>query len=233
MVKLTSVAGNTFLWQQNNANGPSIEKLKAESFSYIEKNDYEAIFIELDTNDMPSEIGAFAGDSCVGATKVLPGDTTVLVCTYTEGYEGADITFEFSYATKAARTDKPDYFVEDPLSGISERRMIKAGENQPYHFVSFKLKDESQINTVSTGLNCYPNPASESFCVSFYLSEDAFVKLELLSPLGIVVYEKQLGYQTEGNHACDIQSIGLPIGYYFVRIYTTDQFYTGTLLINH
>jgi hypothetical protein len=233
MVRLTSAAKTTFNWQQNNSNEPSIEKLKAESFTYTEQYDYNAIFIELDTNDMPSEIGAYAGDSCVGATKVIPGDTIVLICAYTEGYESEDITFGFSYATKAARIDKPDYFEFNQSTGKSERRMIKAGENQSYHFVSFKLKDDIQLNTVSTVVNCYPNPASGSFNVSYYLSEDACVKLELLSPLGIVVYEKQLGYQTEGNHACDIQSIGIPVGYYFVRIYTADQSYTGTLLINH
>jgi hypothetical protein len=233
MVKLTSISNDSFIWEQNNSNEPSIDKLKAESFTYTEQYNYDAIFIELDTNDMPAEIGAFAGDSCVGATKVLPSDTTVLICAYTEGYEGENITFEFSYETKAARTDKPDYFVLNPNTGICERRQIKIEAEQSFHIVSFKSSVDNQENSVSTGLCCYPNPASDAFSVSYYIPEDAFVKLEMINPLGIKVLEKQLGYQMQGNHSCDIQAVGLPIGYYFVSIYTADRFYVGKILVNH
>lgn len=233
MVKLTSISSNSFTWQQNNSNEPSIDKLKAESFTYTEQYDYDAIFIELDTNDIPSEIGAFAGDSCIGATKVLPGDTTVLICAYTEGFEGEDITFEFSYVTKTVRADKPDYFVFNLNTGKSERRLIKVEEEQSYHFVSFKSIGDNPINAVSSKLNCYPNPATDAFNVTYYVPKNGYVKIEILNSLGIKVIEKQIGYQTQGNHTYDMHTVGLPIGYYFVRIYTADQFYVGTLLINH
>lgn len=232
MVKLTSTASTSFTWLQNNPEAPSVEKLKAESFIYNEQYDYEAIFIELDTNDSPEEIGAFAGDSCVGATKVLPGDTTVLICAYTEGFEGQDITFEFSYATKAARINQPDYFVLNQGTGISERRRIQAGENQPCHFVSFKQKKDNQSNTFSNRLNCYPNPASDAFSLSYFIPEDGYAELEILNPLGLVILEKTFGYLTQGNHTFDVQIAGLPVGYYFVRLYAGKQIHAGTLLIN-
>jgi hypothetical protein len=165
MVKLTSVSNNSFTWQQNNSNEPSIEKLKAESYTYTEQYNYDAIFIELDTTNLPSEIGAFAGDSCVGATKVLPGDSTVLICAYTEGYEGEDITFELVYNTKSSRPERPEYFVENPISGKSEQKRIKVGDKQSYHFVSFKSKSDNIINAEVNELHCYPNPATNSFSV--------------------------------------------------------------------
>jgi len=72
MVILT--LGNTieqkFAWERAGGGGALINKDAPEYFQFSEQPDYEAIFIDLDSIDLPDEIGAFAGDSCIGATKV-------------------------------------------------------------------------------------------------------------------------------------------------------------------
>jgi hypothetical protein len=85
---------NNFQWQYSGQPLMDDPKEATLFYSFEEKADYEAIFIELDTLNTPAEIGAFAGDSCIGATTVLPADSLVLICAYTEGFEGQEISFE-------------------------------------------------------------------------------------------------------------------------------------------
>lgn len=132
-----------FHWQT--AGQPPLDDPKgpSELFSYQEQPEYDAIMIELDTGNLPQEIGALAGDTCIGATAVHSGDTLALICAYTLGFEGEEITFELVFPTKTVMQSN-DYVVLNTSTGIREKRRIIAGEDQPYFLVSFKL-NSSQL----------------------------------------------------------------------------------------
>lgn len=222
-----------FHWQY--AGQPSMEDPKGPSlfYSFEEKAGYEAIFIELDTLNTPSEIGAFAGDSCIGATAVLPADSLVLICAYTEGFEGQEISFEMLYPGKSSRPRHEDYLVTNPQTGIREKRRIVAGGNQPYHVVSFKTEPAQSSLPGSFQLQCVPNPANRQVTVSYFLACDAVVSLQLNNALGVAVMSWKPGFQSAGSYTFGFSAEALPAGYYQLSINDGTIFNTEKLLIIH
>jgi len=224
---------SNFHWQY--AGQPLMDDPKEATlfYSFEEKAGYEAIFIELDTLNTPAEIGAFAGDSCIGATTVLPSDTLLLICAYTEGFEGQEISFEMLYPGKSSRPRHKDYLVTNPQTGIREKRRIVAGGNQPYHVVSFNIEPAQNPLSGSFRLQCIPNPANRQVTVSYFLARDAAVSLQLTNALGVAVMSWKPGWQSAGNYAFGFSAEALPAGYYQLGISDGTIHNTEKLLIIH
>lgn len=214
-----------FHWQyadqslQDEPKGPSL------FFEYEEKAEYTPIFIELDTLNLPLEIGAFAGDSCIGATTVLPSDTMVLICAYTEGFEGEEITFELLDPTKSVHPRYKEYLVLNSQSGIREHRRITAGEKQPYFVVSLTNDTEQNSSSESSWLQCMPNPAHQEVKVSYFLDREAEVSLQLTDAIGRMVLTWQRGKQGAGKYDFSFSTGNLPAEYY--QLMLSAGSYTG------
>ena len=206
-----------FHWQMTGMQQEAESKLPSLSFHYEEQAEYDALFIELDTLDLPDEIGAFAGDSCIGATTVLPSDTMAMICAYTEGFEGEEITFELLYPTKSARPRCRDYSVLNIASGILEKRRIVAGENQPYFLVSLKSQENIPSDQTAFNVNVRPNPIKDEFTVSYFTGQEVLVELSLINALGLPVRSWQRGFQGAGNYSMTIPTAGLPSGCYYLK----------------
>ena len=233
MIKLYSNADASFNWQQLIPSSPGTEKPPAELFSYEEQANYEAFFLELDTSDLPDEIGAMVNDTCIGATKVYSDEDTVLICAYTEGFEGEEISFQFAYSTKNSRPRIRAYSVLNNRTGIKEQRSIKVGENQPYYFISFKDASREASGPGSGWINCHPNPASREVIVDFFLDKEGEVTLQLVSTLGNVISSWSLGAKSPGNYQYTFPTSDIPGGYYLVSLSAGNQIHTKKLCIIH
>jgi len=222
-----------FHWQYGGQLSPNDPKNPSLFFQYNEQPEYDAIFIELDTMNKPEEIGAFAGDSCIGATTVLPTDTTVLICGYTKGFEGQEITFNLVYPTKSFRPDYDNYYVMNNQTGIREQRRIVAGEKQPYFLVSFNEKSGQVPLEESSWMTCRPNPADNEARVSYFINEDTETNFQLFNSLGSLVKSWKRGYQKAGAYDFRFSTASFPSGYYQLEMNTGNIHYTQKLIIIH
>ncbi|HPM93133.1 MAG TPA: T9SS type A sorting domain-containing protein [Bacteroidales bacterium] len=222
-----------FHWQYGGIFASVEPKAPSLYFQYEEQPAYDAIFIELDTLNLPEEIGAFAGDSCIGATTVLPSDTMALICAYTEGFEGEEITFELLYPTKSARPRCRDYSVLNTTTGIREKRRIVAGENQPYFLVSLKSQENIPADEAAFNVNVRPNPARDEFTVSYFSGEEALVELSLINTLGLPVRSWQRGIQGAGSYSIMISTTGLPSGCYYLKVKAGNAVEIQKIIIIH
>ncbi len=222
-----------FHWQYGGIFASVEPKAPSLYFQYEEQPAYDAIFIELDTLNLPEEIGAFAGDSCIGATTVLPSDTMALICAYTEGFEGEEITFELLYPTKSARPRCRDYSVLNTTTGIREKRRIVAGENQPYFLVSLKSPENIPAVEAAFNVNVRPNPARDEFTVSYFSGEEALVELSLINTLGLPVRSWQRGIQGAGSYSIMISTTGLPSGCYYLKVKAGNAVEIQKIMIIH
>jgi hypothetical protein len=222
-----------FHWQYGAMYDPEGPKAPSLSFQYEEQPEYDALFIELDTLDLPDEIGAFAGDSCIGATTVLPGDTMALICAYTEGFEGEEITFELLSTTKSTRPRCRDYTVLNTTTGIRENRRIVACENQPYFLVSLRSQDNIPADEADFNVNVRPNPARDEFTVSWFTGQEAFMELSLINALGLLVGSWQRELSGAGNHSMTISTAGLPSGCYYLKVKAGNTVEVQKIMIIH
>ena len=115
MLKLKPYSNTTLQWQRFGV-APSRDGIpKSEHFGYDEQTAYTPIYIEMDSTENPTEIGAFIGDSCIAATMVGESDTLAMVRAYTNDTTGQEIVFETWYdSLKSAPARIRDYYVFNP-----------------------------------------------------------------------------------------------------------------------
>jgi hypothetical protein len=223
----------SFVWNRAGGGGNIIHKDAPEFFQFSEQPDYEAMFIELDSIDLPDEIGAFAGDSCIGATKVLPDDTAAMICAYTQGFEGEEISFELMYPTKTTRPVIKDYLVFNKHTRINERRKITVGEKQPFYMVSFNKNKDNTDMVNASWIHCLPNPARDEATITYFISNETKVKIMLTNILGKEIMDWDQERQNAGEYRFKVNTSSLPAGYYLVSATAGHQTCAKKLLIVH
>lgn len=171
---------------------------EARYFEYEEQADYTTVFIELDENTDVQEIGAFVGESCVGATVVEEGDSLVEIQTYLQGAEGDEMYFQTYSPNKSAPTNCPDYYVKDFNTLQYVNRKIRPYDKKPFHMVSFK--NEVIENKDDLIVYHYPNPANEEVNIRFNLQEKQQVTLELMDINGKLIEKIDLGSYPMGTN---------------------------------
>jgi len=231
MIKLYSRTNDNFYWQLNTPVGPGIDKPPSALFSFEEQANYEALFIELDSTNLPDEIGAIVNDTCIGATKVFPEDDTVLICAYTERFEGEEISFQFAYNTKTTNTPVDDYYVLNPRTGIRENRRIRVGEKQPYYFISLK-ENKNQVFIQPAGwVKCHPNPASAEVTIDCFIDRESKVHLTIMNTLGVECLSRNLGMKSPGHFQCNLSLDAIPAGYYLLKMTAGNLIMTDKLCV--
>ncbi len=233
ILMLGNTEEQTFSWNRAGSGGANNNKVAAEYFVYKEKEDYEALFIDLDSIDLPDEIGAFAGDSCIGATKVLPGDTSAMICAYTQGFEGEEISFELIYPTKATRPMVDDYLVFNDQTRINENRKIRIGEKKQFYLVSFSKKFDNTGLMNATWIHCLPNPARDEATIVYFVPDETSVRISLANILGKEIRNWDQEQQTAGEYNLKFKTSTIPAGYYLVSLTAGNQTCAEKLLIIH
>jgi hypothetical protein len=173
-----------------------------EHFTYSETSDYAPIFIELDSNDQPLEIGAYVGDSCIGATVVETGDSVIMIRGYLPEQTSGTITFEKYYGSEKALPARiSDYYVKNNATGIREKRAIDSREKSKYYQVSFKKESNAPILANPIKINFYPNPCPGAGTIEYFLPDDSDVTFEVLDVYGRKVNSLVFSNQQSGSYS--------------------------------
>ncbi len=221
-----------FHWQNGTTPSPSEVKSATVHYQYEEQADYTAYLIEIDTANRPQEIGAFIGDSCIGATTVLPDDTLVLIRGYDKDTVG-DVVFEEYYSTKSSVPAITDYFVKIPGKQLWQKRTINNKEGKSHYLISFKRKKTvSPINDDNDfALKVYPNPAQNRLTVEYTTSGEVNTTLEVFDVTGkkIVKLQNRL---TAGIHQNVINTQHFINGIYLLRVSTGNQTAVKRFVVN-
>jgi hypothetical protein len=191
-----------------------------QHFSYVEQTSYVGLVVELDSGQNPREIGAFVGDTCIGASVVPSGDSICMIKAYTQAAIG-NISFELYYGDeKSARARIHEYLVLNTRSMQREIRSIHTGEQQGVFFISLKQQPDDEPAHSGASLQCHPNPLDGVCSIRVYNPRDTEVKLELTD-----MYGKTLGIIEEGRRPkgaflvrWDTARWGLTPGMYFIRL---------------
>ncbi|MCF8387240.1 MAG: T9SS type A sorting domain-containing protein [Bacteroidales bacterium] len=224
MVVMETGTDLTFQWNRYGSGNNDDGRSAPEQYQYTEQSDYTSLFVELDTTENPQEMGAFVGDSCVGATKVLENDTLVLIPAYTDGLSG-DITFQEYYGTKATSAKRDDYYVNTFISGKWEKRNIHTKENNDFYLISLKGKKNNVHipQEISFGLSCFPNPVSATCRISYTLPSEQHVRLEVCDIFGNTVAVIRDGLNKSGDYELTWKAVyssgqKLPAGVYIIQL---------------
>ena len=185
MLILKTDSDLSFQWQRYGNPPSSEEKLATEYYQFTEQADYTSFFIELDSTSNPQEIGAFIGDSCVGASTVFESDTIVLIPGYIEGISG-EVTFEEYYdSLKSFKPAIKQYFVNNK-NGNWEKRTINTNERQDYYIISFKDEKilSNEILDNPAWISCSPNPVKSSSLINYYVPEQSMIRISVYNLYG-------------------------------------------------
>ncbi len=221
-----------FHWQNSTSPSPSEVKSATVHYQYEEQADYTAYLIEIDTSNRPQEIGAFIGDSCIGATTVLPDDTLVLIRGYDKDTVG-DVVFEEYYSTKSSVPAITDYFVKIPGKQLWQKRTINNKEGKSHYLISFKQKKTVRPvnNDNDFALKVYPNPAQNRLTVEYITSSDINTILEIYDVTGKKIVNLQ-NCLTAGMHQNIINTQHFKNGIYLLRVSTGNQTAVKRFVVN-
>ncbi|HDO27261.1 MAG TPA: T9SS type A sorting domain-containing protein [Bacteroidetes bacterium] len=228
MVVLKPKSDLSFQWN-NPGNPPQGSSTNNPAYyTYEEKADYSAFIIELDTTENPVEIGAFVGDTCIGASSVSASDTLSVIRGYTGGNPGDSVVFEEHYASRGLQDKRVvDYYVYNTEKDIPEKRVIRTGEKRKVFFVSFRNKKKNEIQGTGNDLkfSVYPNPVIHFLNIEYLLPEETNVNISVFDMYGrktgtVVQAVQQAGAKKIRWGLTDATGMKLKKGVYLIRLKT-------------
>jgi len=231
---IVKVTGNcTLYWNEDAEPAEEEEKRgEVEFFSYVEYSDYTPWYIETDSLQGVQEIALLAGDSCIGASVMLPGDTLIEVNAYTQAVApGTSVEIASWDGLKSTTLKKLDFLVDNILTGARESRQVFTGEGQAYYYITFgEVEDNNPQATALPGciLNISPNPCKDFTNISFSLERDAHVEIVVTAINGKPVATLTNGSYSKGVYQLvwrpNEQSGNLiQNGIYIVRLIADDK----------
>jgi hypothetical protein len=206
MLKLKPYSNTTMQWQRFGV-APSKDGIpKSEYFGFDEQTAYTPIYIEMDSTENPAEIGAFIGDSCIGATVVGENDTLVMVRAYTNDTTGQEILFETWYdSLKSTPARISEYYTYNHHTLRKEKRAILTGNMADYYLVSFNGNENENTNEPVSPepnisiLSIRPNPFSEITEINYSLLSRANTRISILTLEGQQIYQISQGILCKGT----------------------------------
>jgi len=176
-----------FTWNTGADNQIPVEKELTSHYIYTEKADYVPFYVELDADDLPSEVALYVDDVCKGATVVC--DSLVEIPGYIlDGTDpNAEVEILAYYENKAAVDKVQSYRVWNPGSGAYDNKPLKL--NSTDHYYKLKLdKGSDEVPAISEpAISIYPNPFNPSTTIKFGLAEPSDIKLEIYNQKGQLV----------------------------------------------
>lgn len=233
MIQLKACDGSfDFTWNSISPPEQSRQYREPEYFSYTEKPDYTPVFVQLDAEDKPTEIGLFIDGSCYGAVVVESSDSLALIRGFLEGAPEGELEFELYYdEMKSGRTNRGrirNYQVYNPDKERNESRKIKRSENRSYYLVNLKNEALAVDQSIKPTLALHPNPVSTSSVIQLQLPEDYTLDLRVFDAGGRMVKVVYHGTYSKGNYEKQIDPAeALLPGVYFV------SGFIGNTTINH
>jgi hypothetical protein len=234
MVKVT-VGADIVNFQYNwSGNPPAIDDpYQTQYYTYEEQSDYTPIVIALDSTENPLEIGAFIGDTCIGASVVLPEDSLCLLPAYTQGYSG-EISFQQYFdPTKSSPQLIHTYYVRNKQTGKNDKRAIHSKEQAPIFFISFKdLLMPDELHGNATSIEVFPNPTNGLINIMVSNPVSGLLRIECADMLGKTLSSIHKQYKPGGstNIHFNFKEMQLPKGVYLLRVSTEHEVVTKKIV---
>lgn len=222
----------------NNTQQTAAPRQSAQTFSYMEEEDYIPLFIDMndESKSMPDEIGLFINGICQGAAVV--DDKIVQLNAYVLNdsidYSTAEISFELHYNGKSDPKIVNSYslFVQNLKAFVNQK--LDMGSNERYY--SVKLNDNPSINYETLLQNNYPNPFNPSTTIQFSLKDDSNIELTIYNIKGQKVKTLKKGNLTKGVHAVvwdgkDNYNNTCSSGVYFYRLNVGNKTFNKKMLM--
>lgn len=187
MVIVKCFSNDLFTWNTGADNQIPIEKELPIHYVYEEKADYVPFYVELDANDLPSEVALYVDDICKGATVVC--DSLVEIPGYVlDGTDpNAEVEILAYYENKAAVNRIPAYKVWNPESGAYDKQPLKLRSKNHYYKLKLEKNGDEVPFIAEPAISIYPNPFNPSTTIKFCLAEPADIKLEIYNQRGQLV----------------------------------------------
>jgi hypothetical protein len=199
-----------------------------QNFSYTEEADYIPIYMSLDPEDLPTEIGAIINGECKGATVVQ--DTSAQICAYIMECQGGSLEFEFYYGSRSENKIIREYNVYDHETGYRETTTIDLKYKQDYYYVSFRSPSSNGSDDLPVKLSAsnYPNPFNPTTTISYDLPSDGNIELSIYNIRGQHVKILIMGEQIAGSYEVvwngkDNNEKSVSSGIYFYKLSTKDE----------
>jgi len=223
----------TFSW----SSGDTREKFNvpaSQDFTYEEEADYIPVFIELDPEDMPSEIGAFVDGECKGATVVQ--DTSAQICAYILENQGENLEFEFSYGSREQNKQIREYGICEPETSKTVKGTIQIDNNRDCYYVSFKDRQNSHPSPAKVEITNFPNPFNPETTLFFSLPNEQKIELTIYNLKGQKVRQLAKGQFPSGNNSIvwnGKDDNGKPVGsgIYFYKLKTNEKVISKKMLL--
>lgn len=218
--------------------GPPVNAYIRQSptqFSYTEKLDYTPLYVELDPLDLPDEIGVYAGDKCIGAV-VVDNEIMDINLYYDSAKANDEIQIALYYGAKGNPVLQ-EFKVYDPAQSIFVPANLQLSELGDYGYISLRGDSDSSLNLNPVILKQnYPNPFNPTTQISFYISSDLPVALDVFNVKGQIVKSLCAADLTAGQHSFvwngDNQA-GSPVssGIYFYRLTTPEGVLSNKMIL--
>ena len=190
----------SFSWVQYGSKIAEKEEEIPQNFVYTVTANYDPIVILLDSTETINEIGAYIGDTCIGACVVTQDDTLVGIKAYTGGQTGDSITLQTWSSNKSSQKKIIyKYGVYNKNKGIYETRSIHPAENKSIYKVSFRKNNNIEPDDIRTpDFKIYPNPAANNVNIEYYIGSKANVNITVYDGTGRLLATLFNSQQTSG-----------------------------------
>lgn len=211
---------NDFQWDS----GTPVERIvfsKPEYFTFEEQADYIPLYIELDKNNMPQEIGAFVNGECIGA--VVVEDTLTQINAYTTSVPPGNIELELYYGGRSENQHISSYNCVTSSKPNIVMKQLSTKMSGDAWFIDLR-EDSSMIPAPSkVSLSNYPNPFNPTTTISYSLPQEGKVSLKIYNVKGQLVKQLIDGSQPEGYYEVvwngkDNAGRSVASGIYYYRI---------------
>lgn len=204
-----------------------------QNFTYSEEANYIPIYMQLNPEDLPTEIGALIDGECQGATVVQ--DTLAQICAYILGNQGS-LEFEFYYDGRAQNKVIKEYYVYNPETSRTEKGFIKIENNRTSYYVSFKDEPESTPAPIKLEASNYPNPFNPVTTIAYSLHEDSQISISIYNIKGQKVNTLVTGTQPAGDYNVSWDGKdekGKPVssGVYYYKLVTDNKTINKKMLL--
>lgn len=235
MLELIDGAPSQMFWQHIGEAASAYTRQFPTQFTYTEKLDYTPLYVELDPLDLPDEIGVYAGDKCIGAV-VVDNEIMDINLYYDSAKANDEIQIALYYGAKG-KPELQDFKVYDPAQSIFVPANLQLSELGDYGYISLRGDSDSSVNPNPVILKQnYPNPFNPTTQISFYISRDLPVALDVFNVKGQKVKSLCAADLTAGQHSFvwngDNQA-GSPVssGIYFYRLTTPEGVLSNKMIL--
>jgi hypothetical protein len=153
----------------------------------------------------------------------------------------SEIAFvESDYGAVAVQFDGADFFgqktfcISYSLANLEDGEYPNTRDELLFRILNFfdvTTGTNEEVYATNNNIQLYPNPASSDITLAFNLNEESTIKVELYNLTGQKVLIEPERYYSAGKHKIHMDTDQLMAGTYFYNVITSNQTFSGKLVI--